>query len=535
MVKNCCIYTCRSRAAKNHAKKSYFRVPVEASTRTRWKNPRREWLERRRALWLSRIFGNALPSPQSPNTVSKNLWVCEDHFLQGRPSAVHEINHPDWAPSQHIVSRQISMDAVGAMENRQFSTAASNETKEACQTAVTEDHDYLGPRVTQGDSNPPDEEEDDSEHIDIVEDQRVTDSNCFSVCGSETVGTQTLSYKRDVGIQTIKKMRSVSVQTDITSLDMDKHDKSIASLEKKVSCLELREEFFKGNDDAVLFYTGLPSYKILLLIFNFVCDYISVTNRSSLTKFQQFLLTMMKLRLNLYFKDLAYRFCVSEQTASRIFNSTVGILYSRLKRGVFWPDREVLRSNMPLTFEKAFGKSVSVIINCFEIFFERASNLKALGETFSNYKHQQTLKYLIGITPQGFICYISEGFEGKASDKFATAKSTFLEHLEPGDHILADRGFLIDDMVSSCYAKVIIPGFKKDLQQISPSEVERTRKIANVSVHVERVIGSLRQKYTILGSTIPISLLTNDHVFFDEIVHLCCCLVNFCESVVPML
>ena len=53
---------------------------------------------------------------------------------------------------------------------------------------------------------------------------------------------------------------------------------------------------------------------------------------------------------------------------------------------------------------------------------------------------------------------------------------------------------------------------------------------------MERVIGLVRQKYTILSSTIPIDLvmIKDDEGFttMDKIAHVCCSLVNLCESVV---
>ena len=68
-------------------------------------------------------------------------------------------------------------------------------------------------------------------------------------------------------------------------------------------------------------------------------------------------------------------------------------------------------------------------------------------------------------------------------------------------------------------------------------EVKETRQIANVRIHVEHVIGLVRQTYPILRSTIPIHYLTpkanEDVPLFDHIVRVCCALSNVCDSVVP--
>ncbi len=55
-------------------------------------------------------------------------------------------------------------------------------------------------------------------------------------------------------------------------------------------------------------------------------------------------------------------------------------------------------------------------------------------------------------------------------------------------------------------------------------------------IHIERVIGTIRQKYTILSSTQPIDyVLSSDEqeTILDKIVCVACALINICDSVVP--
>ena len=136
---------------------------------------------------------------------------------------------------------------------------------------------------------------------------------------------------------------------------------------------------------------------------------------------------------------------------------------------------------------------------------------------------------MIGITPQG------SGWGGRTSDKYITENSSFLSYLVSGDLILADRGFDIRDSVSTCCSSLAMPAFTKGKSQLSGIEVEQTRRIANVRIHVERVIGNIKKKFSILSDTQPIDFLVSpdgSYTLLDKIVHVCCALNNICDSVI---
>ena len=181
---------------------------------------------------------------------------------------------------------------------------------------------------------------------------------------------------------------------------------------------------------------------------------------------------------------------------------------------------------------------ITTIIDCFEIFIERPSNLSARALTWSYYKSNNTVKYLIAITPEGTVCFISKGWGGRTSDQHVTENSGFLKYLLYGDTLMADRGFNIAETLGMCGSKLEIPSFTKGKGQLRPEEVEDTRVIANVRIHVERVIGNLRKKYSILDQTLPIDYLITDKdkkvPTLDKMVHVACALINMCPSVVPL-
>ena len=52
------------------------------------------------------------------------------------------------------------------------------------------------------------------------------------------------------------------------------------------------------------------------------------------------------------------------------------------------------------------------------------------------------------------------------------------------------------------HGKLVIPAFTKGTNQLDPVDVEQSPGIASVRIHVDRVIGLLRHKYTIGRYTI---------------------------------
>ena len=88
-------------------------------------------------------------------------------------------------------------------------------------------------------------------------------------------------------------------------------------------------------------------------MFDFVAP--PATQRTKLTPFQEFVLTLIKLRLNLPFQDLAYRFGLSVTMVSRIFSKWLTIMDARLKSLIMWPDCDNLWKTVPQCFHSSFG------------------------------------------------------------------------------------------------------------------------------------------------------------------------------------
>lgn len=306
--------------------------------------------------------------------------------------------------------------------------------------------------------------------------------------------------------------------------------------EKALEPLTFTEESLQGDNNRVAFYTGLPSFFMLCSVFCLVKDHVSHSARHALSQFEEMMVFLMRLRLGCQLQDLAYRFGVSQPTISRICDRWLDVFSDRLGRLVLWPEKDQVMKTMPVAFVDSFGCKVRVILDCFEIFIDRPSSYLTRAETWLNYKHHNTVKFLLGISPQGAVTFLSQAYGGRASDKVITEDSGVLDLLDYGDVVLADRGFLIAESVGMRHASLVLPAFTKGKTQLSSLEVEQTREIANVRIHVERVIGTVRNSYSILKGSLPVELPQCNkfgECQIDKIARVCCALVNLCNSVVP--
>ena len=165
-----------------------------------------------------------------------------------------------------------------------------------------------------------------------------------------------------------------------------------------------------------------------------------------------------------------------------------------------------------------------VILECTEIFIEKPSCFRAQSATYSSYKSHNTAKGLVGISPLGAVTFISDLFGGHASDRQIVVSSGILDLLQPGDSVMADRGFEIQDLWVSKKALLNIPPFMRCKDQLDPDEEDETRQIASVRIHVQRAIIIERiENFNILRQIIPNTMAED----INKIWKVCAILTNF--------
>ncbi|XP_057308774.1 uncharacterized protein LOC130647068 isoform X1 [Hydractinia symbiolongicarpus] len=253
-------------------------------------------------------------------------------------------------------------------------------------------------------------------------------------------------------------------------------------------------------------------------------------------------MTLAKLRLNLQFENMADQFNCPRSTAHEVFQRWIDLLSTKLSWLIHWPDHDASIYSLPNVFRQYFPR-LTGIIDCTEIFIDRPKKLNAHNEVYSNYKKHSTVKFLIACSPQGSISFLSKAWGGRVSDVELVKQSGFIssKYHHPGDQILADRGFtLTDEFAAGCGVELIMPSFTKGKKQLSAQEVETTRQIASIRIHIERVIGLIKIRYNILTGPIPITMTkslsdeANESEFtsIDKLVTVCAALVNLGDGIV---
>lgn len=372
------------------------------------------------------------------------------------------------------------------------------------------------------------------DHFDCSQDSSQPSSSSVHASSSpQPSSSSLLSLEEQLEQQ---KTLNASMNAYIGSLQEERD----AAQEELLRC-KFCASIIKDDDKRSQFYTGL-SYEVFLKTYEFLSVHVKGKTKDSLPFLEQFFLTLVKLRLDLPFEFLAHLTDCGEQTVRDYFWKWVDLMYAKLKFLIKQPDREATFRTLPPEIKAKFPKLTS-IIDCFEIFIDMPGEFVARQQTYSNYKHHTTVKVLIACSPLGAITFISLAWGGRVSDIELVRKSGFIcpRRFQPGDQILADRGFpLQDDFAVHCSAELIVPAFTKGKSQLSPEDVETSREKSSVRIHVERVIGTLKRRFTILKGNLPIHMVKTmkdeadeaSLASIDRLLTVCAALVNLGGSIV---
>ncbi|XP_017560052.1 uncharacterized protein LOC108431431 [Pygocentrus nattereri] len=516
MVHTCVVAGCRNRRTPGTAL-SFYRFPRDPERKQRW------IAAVNREGWM-------------PNEGSR---LCSTHFISGRQ--VKNPRSPDYVPSV-FTSAALSSNIkepnhFEPYDKQEAQVEAANallflQGQARLNADVSHDHCQGDPESASSSLNSDDEEDDDDDD----DDDEVEEEESL---------TETEERNKEM------PLRNSSTQLVNYEASLNALKKENTELRESLEKMSLTEASFRNDPEKVQFYTGLPNYFVFETVMWLLVPHMKGDRNAKLSKFQQLLLTLMRLRLDLRNQDLAYRFGVKVTTVTRTVHRIINIMFTTLvPTAVYWPSRVELRKNLPAAV-KCSHPDCAVIIDCFTVSLEKAVSVDVnpLGATSTTEMVTQSLhpasvselKYVIGVAPQGVVMFVSRGSPGNVSDKTLVQSCGLLCKLLPGDVVLAERDFDIGDLVGACRAELKITSSdqigRSDQSMREQASLVTAERI-NVYKHVGRVIQMVKKRYSMLTGPVesPFTVVdrSSDVTTFDKIVQVACALNNLCISAVPL-
>ncbi|XP_022801591.1 uncharacterized protein LOC111339241 [Stylophora pistillata] len=223
----------------------------------------------------------------------------------------------------------------------------------------------------------------------------------------------------------------------------------------------------------------------------------------------------MRVRQNYTNLHLAQLFNCSVATIANIITTFIHVLHDILFKDIMTsiPSQDKNKLSAPSSFSQ-YG-SCRIVIDCTDIEVAAPKLMSQKNATYSSYRGMHSFKVIVGVAPNAVITYVSMLYLGSISDKAIVQESGLLKHLTPGDMILADKGFLIQDIVPHGN----IPPFLNK-GTLTESEARATKAIARCRIHVERANTRLKD-FRILSF-----ISSYLRCYADVLFQLCAALVN---------
>ena len=262
-----------------------------------------------------------------------------------------------------------------------------------------------------------------------------------------------------------------SVSQTILEAELDCLKKELRELKEQQVYQRTRYSVAAMDSEVLRMETGLPTKDVFQIVVNYISRFRDNINYyygwrvDSIKLEDQVFITLMKLRQNHTNLHLAQLFGCSVTTVTNIVLTFVHVLHS-----LFFEDlmssirsRDKNKSCAPSSFS-LFG-NCRVIIDCTDVEIATPRLMTLQNATYSSYRGMNSFNAIVGVAPNGVITYVSKLFPGSVSDKLIVEHSGILKHFVTGDLVIADKGFLIQDIVPDGVA-VNIPPFLNNVSLV---------------------------------------------------------------------
>ncbi|KAH7968764.1 hypothetical protein HPB52_011169 [Rhipicephalus sanguineus] len=219
---------------------------------------------KRRSLWLARIKRADL------EIENPNLRVCGVHFITGKPAKLIDDTDPDWAPSLLLGY---------SAQNTDPSRRRRLEKRRAVKRQA------------------------DAEKWEAEAQKRRAEAEAAAI-GIQQCANRQLSPHPTGETDADESDTGVTVQTEMTMEDIQLLEQQCISLNERFYAArvekeerEISEKSLRSWERKVMSYTGIANFTVLSSVFKVVESAASLNINNSLSKFQEFILFMMKIKV----------------------------------------------------------------------------------------------------------------------------------------------------------------------------------------------------------------------------------------------
>lgn len=274
--------------------------------------------------------------------------------------------------------------------------------------------------------------------------------------------------------------------------------------------------------EEILFgWTGMSKFDIVTAIEESLDAVWPLTERKKIDIDAKSLIILffIKIKTNLPFVVIGTLFHKNRHTISNYFYYILPIFRQALGGALYWPCTEEIRANFPVSFLPF--PSTRIMLGSFEIKIPnlKCTTCKAEYETGAEIVTcAETLKFMIGVTPAGIICFISKAYCGNLTDAEIFIEENILEKYAfqfNVDSIMVAKGFQIQEQCRTAGISIIRP------HNDPAAGSEFNTKLSKALAFLQRSISRVRNN-TIIAQKIEGNLIP----YMDDIVYNVCCMVN---------
>ncbi|XP_055917913.1 uncharacterized protein LOC129950114 isoform X2 [Eupeodes corollae] len=467
--------------------------------------------------------------------------VCFRHFIKGRPASLTDESNPDWIPSRFLgvgANRvcEIALKRKCNLSKKHAQIIHSNlHVPESIQISETlEESLEIGENERFG-GDGIDYDEPNMEFVPVASTSKVRPF--LNTCQNDSTSQSGVEKKIPKPIRRITKNRELGVKKSIAdsnkvyipanscSLEQTikqnqiylqtlkrelknkeeiiemyekkrkdfetRHNASTYSYETSIKELELKVkelktklrihdvsfEALQNDNEKVLNLTGLPNFELLNKLYEVIEGDLNENSKTRLKKFDSFVISLMKLRMDLPISYLSYVFGMSPLTISRFYRDSLAIMNLKLGPLVKWPDDEALLASTPSCFKEIMGNKCIVLIHFLEVLIK---NLKP------PVKGLQSVNHTISVTNESII-----------------EKSGFFDKITEQHIVLS----------------------VKDMFEESQKDNEQIQSIKHMAKKTEdKVLDMLKDNFKILFNRQPVN--GHGEIYSEFTVRCCCALAN---------